>query len=63
MERARNIRDGKDRGGCKDVTKGVKGSLLGGAPDLGLVFLGEGGEGSDDVGVIGNELPIEVSEA
>ena len=43
--------------------KGVKGSLLEGAPGPGLVFLGEGGEGSDDVGVIGDELLIEVGEA
>ena len=59
----RNIRDGKDRGGCKDVMKGIKGSLLEGAPGPGLVFFGEGSEGSDDVGVIGDELPIEVGKA
>ena len=63
MERARNIRDGKDRGRCKDVTKGVKGSLLEGAPSPGLVFLGKGGEGSDDVGVIGDKLLIEIGKA
>ena len=59
----RYIWDGKDRGRCKNVLQSVKCTLLEGAPGPGLVLSCEGSEGGDNVRVIGNELPVEVSKA
>ena len=58
----RYIRDGKDRGGREKLTESIKHPLLQGTPSPGLVFSGEGSEGSNNVGVVGDEFPVEVGE-
>ena len=59
----RDIRDGEDWGGGEELSEGIKCALLKRTPSLGLVFLGEGSKGGDNVEVIGNEFLIEIGKA
>ena len=59
----RDIRDGEDWGRGEESSEGIKCVLLKRTPSPGLVFLGEGGKRGDNVGVIGDELLIEIGKA
>ena len=59
----RDIRDGEDWGGGEELFEGIKCMLLKRTPSPGLVFLGEGSKGGDNVGVIRDELLIEIGKA
>ena len=59
----RDIRDGEDWGGGDELSEGIKCALLKRTPSPGLVFLGKGSKGGDNVGVIGDELSIEIGKA
>ena len=60
---ARGVWNGENRGRGEDLTKVVKGVLLESFPNPRLVLFGKERKGIDDVGVIKDELLIEICEA
>ena len=60
---ARGVWNGENRGRGEDLMKVVKGTLLASSPNPRLVLFDKECEGIDDVGVIRDELPIEICEA
>ena len=59
----RGVWNEENRGGGEDLTKVVKGTLLKSSPNPRLVLFGKEHKGGDDVGVIRDELPIEICKA
>ena len=53
----------EDGFGKKEAFQGIKGCLAGRGPRPGQVFLGEVDQRAGDVGVVRNELSVEVGEA
>ena len=58
-----DIRDAEDGGGRENGMQGVESFLLRFSPRLRVVLLSEEDNGCNNIGVVGNELSIEVCEA
>ena len=56
----RGVRDGENGGGGENFAKVIEGALLERGPCPRLIFFGEEGERSDDVGIVWNEFVIKV---
>ena len=60
---ARGVRDGENRGRGENLMKVVEGMLLESSPNPGLVLFGKEHKGMNNVGVIRDELLIEICKA
>ena len=60
MEGTRYIRNCKDRGGGEDIFEDVERALVKRGPNPGDILASESSERGNNVGIIWNELPIEV---
>ena len=63
QEGTQDVRDAEDRGRRENGVQGVKSFLLRLSPGPRAVLLGEEDNGCDNVGVVGDELSIEVRKA
>ena len=63
QEGAQEIRDAKDRSRQENGIQGVESFLLGLSPRPRVVFMSEKDNGCNNVGVVGNELVIEVCKS